>query len=800
VGDAEVKGMKLEEEGGHFGRDGLEYIVTNPRLALPYINYLTNGRYCSFITHTGGGYSFWKQAPAYGINLWAPALNNDPGRFVYINEGGELWSPNWAPVRTDLDFWQCRVGLGYQRLEAEKRGLRAWLSFLVPLDADLEYWIVHFINTSDEVRRFQVYPYVELLLGQHMPNIISYYSNILFNRVRMVDGVMVAEKTYWNRESFMPNRAWPVKVFFASTREPDGFETIHDEFLGPGHDTSSPRAVLTGKMSNRDNDGRGAVFAHKYSVELAPGEQERIIIAMGIAQRDEDFEMISYHLRPDVYEDRFEATNRYWSDIAYGETAYTPDQRINHFVNIWNKYQARICFWWYRSDGSYFICSGNEHWGYRDSAQCIMGALPRFLEDAWERIMYHVRLVRSDGTVDQGYINDLAIPSGTPANIDVAMWLPISIFYYLKESGELSRADDTVTSYDGVEMTLAELIYRIIENVWRRRSGRDLVLMEKGDWNDAINYAGRDGRGESIMASEQLLYLCGEYLELASLVKGVPGVKSVGSVARALRKALEENAWDGEWYSRGTNDEGEVIGAKGNTTAEIFANSNSWAVIAGLDEERTRVAMESVRERLLTDKGCALFLPGWREPDPDIGIITRFAVGTKENAAIFLHATAWATMAWAMLGDGDTAMRSYRSVLPNVRSDEDGDLYQSEPYVYAEYIIGPESEYFGEGSHSWFTGGAAWQWHVFWGYILGIRPGYHGLIIDPCLPTEWEAITARRWFRGSIYEVEIDKPKGICKGVREITVDGALIAGNVIIPFTDGGVHNVRVQMGQTPR
>lgn len=780
---------------GHFDKEGLEYIVTNPRLVYPYINYLTNGRYCSFITHTGGGYSFWKQAPAYGINLWAPALDNEPGRFVYIKEEDGVWTPNWRPVRAELDSWQCRIGLGYQRLEAERRGLKAWLSFLVPLDADLEYWILHFINDSDKARHLEVYPYVELLLGQHMPNIISYYSNILFNRVRHADGMLVAEKTYWNRESFMPNREWPVKVFFASTMEPAGYETLRDEFIGPGGGTAEPRAVTTGRMSGEDNDGRPAVFAHKYVIDLPPGAEERIIIAMGIAEREEDFDRVSYHLRPEVYEERFEACNQYWLDIAYGETAFTPDYRINHFANIWNKYQARICFWWYRSDGSYFICSGNEHWGFRDSAQCILGALPRFLEDARDRIDYHIRLTRSDGSVDQGYIHDLAMPSGIPGNIDVAMWLPISIFFYLKESGDLAAADEVVRTLDGVEMSLAELVYRIIENVWMRRSPRNLVLMEKGDWNDAINYAGREGRGESIMASEQLLYLCNEYLELASLAGGVPGSKSVRSVASALQKALEEHAWDGGWYIRGTNDDGEVIGARGNEHGEIFANSNSWAVIAGLSGERTTIAMDAVRERLLTERGCALFLPGWKNPDSDIGIITRFAVGTKENAAIFLHATAWATMAWALLGDGDTAMKSYRSVLPNIRSAEDGDLYKSEPYVYAEYIIGPESEYFGEGSHSWFTGAAGWQWHVFWGYILGIRPTYRGLLIDPCLPADWEAVSARRWFRGAIYEIEIDKEIGISKGAVDITVDGKPIEGNVITPHGDDTVHTVKVKV-----
>lgn len=787
---------KQRKSSGYFSEDGLEYIITNPRLKLPYINYLTNGSYCSFITHTGGGYSFWKQPPAYGINLWAPALGNDPGRFVYIKEGDEIWTPNWMPTRTDLDSWQCRVGMGYQRLEARKNGLAAWLSYLVPLDADLEYWILHFINESQERKRFEAYPYVELLLGQHMPNVISYYSNILFNRVYKSHDMLVAEKTYWNREAFVPNRAWPIKVFFAGTREPDAFETLREEFIGPGEGTARPRAVVEGTMSNRENDGRSAVFAHKYTIELEPGAEERIIIAMGVIQREEDFDMVDYHIRPDVYEQRFDDCNQYWLDIAYGDAVFTSDHRINHFLNIWNKYQSRVCFWWYRSDASYFICGGNETWGYRDTAQCILGALPRFQDDAWERIVRHVGLVRSDGSVDQGYIRDLALPSGIPGNIDVAMWLPISIFFYLKESGNLDRVDDIVSTNDGVEMTLAELIYRIIENVWGRRSPRKLVLMEKGDWNDAINYAGRGGRGESVMASEQLLYLCNEYLELATAVKRMPGVKSVGNVARTLRKALEEHAWNGEWFIRGTNDAGEVLGGKGNSVGEIFVNSQSWAVIAGLDRDRTKKAMDAARDKLLTDKGCALFLPGWHQPDPDIGIITRFAIGTKENAAIFLHATAWATMAWAMLGDGDTALESYRSVLPNIRSYEDGDLYQSEPYVYAEYIIGPESEYFGEGSHSWFTGGAAWQWHVFWGHILGIRPVYQGLMLDPCLPSDWEAITARRRFRDAIYEIEIDKPKGICTGVKRVLVDGEPIEGNIVQPHNDGSVHNVRVEMG----
>jgi cellobiose phosphorylase len=781
---------------GHFSEDGLEYIITNPRLDLPYINYLTNGRYCSFITHTGGGYSFWKQPPAYGINLWAPALGNAPGRYVYIKDGDDIWTPNWLPVRRDADSWKCRVGLGYQRLEAEVGGLKAWMSYLVPLDADLEYWIVHLINDSDETRHLEVYPFVELLLGQHMPNIISYYSNILFNRVKRVGDVLVGEKTYWNREMFVPNRAWPIKVYFASTHEFDSFETLRENFVGPGASTEMPRAVVEGSLSGSENEGRAAVFAHKYTVDLAPGEQERIILAMGIMQNEDDFNMISHHIKPEVYEERFAACNQYWQDIAYGDTVFTSDNQVNHFLNIWNKYQSRVCFWWYRSDASYFICSGNETWGYRDSAQCILGALPRFIDDAWQRILMHISLIRSDGSVDQGYVRDLGLPAGIPGNIDVALWLPISIFFFLKESGNLDLVDDMVATFDGVEMTLAELIYRIIENVWRRRSERDLVLIEKGDWNDAINYAGRDGRGESTMASEQLLYLCNEYLELASLIRGLPGVKSVGNVARSIRAALEDHAWNGDWYMRGTNDAGEVLGGKGNAVAEIFANSQSWAAIAGLDGERTRKAMDSVRERLLTDKGCVLFLPGWSEPDPGVGIITRFAIGTKENAAIFLHATAWATMAWALVGDGDTAIRSYRSVLPNVRSIEDGDLYQSEPYVYAEYIIGPESEYFGEGSHSWFTGGAAWQWHVFWGYILGVRPVYHGLEIDPCLPREWEEVSARRWFRGAVYEIDIDKPRGICKGVKRVSVDGEEIEGTIVFPHSDGELHQVRVEMG----
>ncbi|MDD5447685.1 MAG: hypothetical protein PHO53_00730 [Actinomycetota bacterium] len=785
-----------DAEDGYFTEEGLEYVITNPCLKSPYINYLTNGRYCAFVTHTGGGYSFWKQAPAYGINLWAPALDNRPGRYVYIDDGKDIWTPNWMPTRTSLDWWRSLVGLGYQRIEAEKNGIEAWLSFLVPIDADLEYWIIHLKNRSQSRRALQIYPFVQLLLGHHQANIISYYSNVLFNRVRKRGDLLVAEKTYWNREAYVPNSAWPVKVYFASNKSPDGFETLEERFFGPGGNDAFPKAVLEGKLSNSENDGRAAIFAHKYELELEPGEEERIIMAIGIAQNDEELEHVSEELAPEIYEERFKECNDYWRDIVYGDTVFTPDQDVNVFVNIWNKYQARVCFWWYRSDGSYFICSGNEHWGFRDSAQCILGALPRFLDDAWKRILMHVGLVRSDGSVDQGYIRDLGIPSGIAGNIDVAMWLPISIFFYLKESGNLDVVDDVVETHDKVEMTLAELIYRIIENVWRRRSVRNLVHIEKGDWNDAINYAGREGRGESVMASEQLLYVCNEYLELASQLHGLPGVKTVRGVAERLRKGLETHAWDGRWYMRGTNDDGEVIGGSGCEVAQIFVNAQSWAAIAGLDEQRVKVAMDSVQERLLTEKGCALFLPGWREPDSDIGIITRFAVGTKENASIFLHAAAWATMAWALVGDGDSAMKSLRSILPNIRSKEDRGTYRSEPYVLAEYIIGPESEYFGEGSHSWFTGSAPWLWHVFWGYIVGIRPTYGGLLIDPCLPSEWEEITARRLFRGSTYEVEIDKPPGICRGVKEVSLDGRKLEGQVVPPISDGGRHKVKVKMG----
>jgi len=788
--------IKKRSESGKFSADGKEYIITDPRTPKPWVNYLTNGRYCTFMSHTGGGYTFWKDPFVNGITRWGPRLKSAAlGREVYVLDKGEddYWTINWEPVCRDYDSWECRVGLGYNLIKSERKEIGGSVLYFVPPDKDLEYWLIRIKNKSDEARELEVFTGVELSLGNIRSDLLSTEFHELFNRVYEEEGVLYAEKTFWDRLRGLhtANEKWPTKVFFACEPKANGFDCLKDAFIGDYRLASNPIAVEEGRCRNTESEGRSSVFAFQFSLDLKGGEEKEILVGMGVLK---DI-LIERDLRLEVAKEEFKRLKSYWDGIINeGVVVETPDKNLDLSVNIWNKYQNRINFWWYRSAASYYLF-GFDTFGFRDVAQTIIGTLPIDPELARERIKFITKFQFKDGNTCHSF-SQVSMRGTRTDHTDVPMWYPLVVFCYLKETGDFDFLYEREDFMDSGKGTIYEHMKRAIDYVLSRRSERGLILIERGDWNDALDFVGKKGRGESVMASQMLYLVLDRWIKLNEFLEFPDVASRYKKEKEELKRAVNEYCWDGEWYIRAFKDDGGAIGCKTNEEGKIYLNTLSWAVFGKIaPADRADKCMDSVERYLETDYGTALFRPAYSHPDRSIGLITRFISGEKENGAIFMHASAWSIIAAALSRRGNKAYEYYKKTLPlNLASNP---AFKTEPYVYPEYVAGPDSPHYGEGSHSWLTGSAAWMWRACVDYILGVRTELDGLKIDPCIPSEWTSYKIKRRFRNAIYDISVSNPKGVQHGVREIRIDGEKYESNILPVYADGRIHRVEVIMGE---
>jgi len=777
-----------------FSADGKEYIITDPRTPKPWVNYLTNGRYCTFMSQTGGGYTFWKDPFVNGITRWGPRLKCAAlGREVYISEKGDYWTINWEPVHKDYDFWECRVGLGYNIIKSERNKIEGSVLYFVPPDKDLEYWLIRIKNKSNEARKLEVFTGVELSLGNIRSDMLSTEFHELFNRVYEEEGVLYAEKTFWDRLRGMhsANEEWPTKVFFASEPKANGFDCLRDAFFGEYRLASNPIAVEEGRCRNSESEGRSSIFAFQHSLNLKGGEEKEILVSMGVLK---DI-LIERDIRIEAAKESFFRLKAYWDEIINeGVIVETPDKNLNLSVNIWNKYQNRINFWWYRSAASYYLF-GFDTFGYRDVAQTIIGTLPIDAELAREKIKFIAKFQFKDGNTCSSF-SQVSMRGARADHTDVPLWYPLVVFCYLKETGDFDFLYEEEDFLDGGKGTIYDHAKLAINYILSRRSDRGLVLIERGDWNDALDFVGERGKGESVMASQMLCLVLDMWIKLNEFLEFRDVASQYRKEMEALRGAIYKHCWDGEWYVRAFKDNGGAIGSKINEEGKIYLNPQSWAVFSKIiPEDRSNKCMDAVEQYLESDYRTVLFRPAYSRPDRSIGMITRFIKGEKENGAVFMHASAWSIIAAALLGRGNKAYEYYKKMLPmNLASNPS---FKTEPYVYPEYVAGPDSPHYGEGSHSWLTGSAAWMWRACVDYILGVRPELDGLKIDPCIPAEWSSYKIKRRFRNAIYDITVNNPEGVQHGVREIRIDDEKYESNILPVYADGRIHRVEVILGR---
>ncbi len=792
---------------GHFSKDGRQFVIERVDTPSPWINYLSNGKYTALISQNAGGYSFIECPKDGRITRWHPdALPADrPGRYIYLRDSssGEYWSLSWQPAGGPREEYRAAHGFGHTTIAASHGGLESEVTFFVPVSDTLEVWKIDLRNSGDVRRTLSLFSYVEFCLGHALIDLINKPNDQHFNRARFSpdDGAIFATKTYWVTGSGtgarQENKEWDRWAFFASSLPVSSYECSRDAFIGPYRSEADPIGVETGELRGKDVDYGNVAGVLKNELELGPGEGTTVVIVLGVCPKEEfpgrAKELVARYADASAAGDALGEVRKHWEAYMGAVSVEAPDEDLARSVNYWNQYQAKTAFDMSRS-ASYYHWGLTRGMGFRDSAQDTIGVAIAEPELARQRIITLAGQQLKDGRALH-YFHPVSGEGELTGHSDDPPWLVLAAVSYVEETGDVSLLEEQIAYRDGGRGTLLEHLSRAIGASTGSLGPRGIPVFGRGDWNDTLDYVGGEKSGESIWGGMFLAHALGKMSELLGFTGMQQEAGEMSSVREALVKSLNEHCWDGKWYIRAINEKGGVLGSSSCREGRIFLNPQAWAVISGVaGADRGREAMDSVAEHLGTRYGPKLLAPAYTRVDPEIGLITRCAPGKKENGAIFCHAAVWCIIAECMLGRGDRAFDYYRKLLPSGMSQ---DLREVEPYVYAQYVTSDEHETFGQASHSWLTGTAAWMFRAALDYMLGVRPSLGGLLIDPCIPESWGEYRVRRLFRGAVYDVVVKNPLRVSKGVARMTVDGREHAGNRIPVVPAGGECTVIAEMGR---
>lgn len=782
---------------GYFTDDGTEYVVTNPHTPRPWVNVISNGDYSIIASHTGSGYSWRGNAGQNRITRsYQDLIKDNWGKYLYIRDldSGRFWSAAWKPVMATYQEYVVVHGIGYTIYRHRVEDLVSEMKIFVVVDAPVE--IVEFTvsNVSGRRRRIDVTSYFEWVLGNfpdehrefHKLFISPEFRDNAFY-VRKFLGQFPDERGRWN------NTDWDHVAFHAVSKPVKSFTADKQSFVGLYGSEADPLAMRSERLDNRCDRFGDACASLQVELTLEPGDSETVVFTIGAARvgAESAEELVARYTSVEAARREFERVRFFWRSMLENELVETPDQALNLMTNYWLKYQAISGRLWAKS-GYYQVSAG---YGFRDQLQDCQVFFHCAPELARRQILLHAEHQFNEGDVLHWWFS---IRGGGPRTncSDDLLWLPYITQEYVKETNDFSILDEVVPFLDGGEARLYEHCKRAIERAFKRFSPRGLPLIGDHDWNDGLNAVGTELKGESVWLAHFLHHLLGEFLPIVERCGDVTFARKCRDVMTELRDSVNKYAWDGEWFIRATKDSGEPIGSKSCDEGKIYLNAQTWAVIGDITtDERKRTAMASVKRLLLKDFGALLLHPAYTKPKSDIGYITRYAPGLRENGGVYTHAATWAVWAFALLRDADAAYRAYRGICPPNRSG-DIERYWAEPYVTCGNSDGPQSPYYGRGGWTWYTGSAAWLQKVATHWLLGIRPTYGTLVIDPLIPADWDGFVYRRKFGKTVYEVVVKNPDHVSFGVKEMRFDGELVDHVPIVD--DGSTHVVEVTLGSS--
>ncbi|MBR6761254.1 MAG: glycosyl transferase [Oscillospiraceae bacterium] len=815
---------------GFFDDANKEYVIQSPQTPYPWINYLGTQAFFSLISNTAGGYHFYKDARLRRITRYR--YNNVPidmgGRYFYIYDNGIVWNPGWSPVKTELDAYECRHGMGYTVITGAKNDLQAEVTFFVPQDFNGEIQRVRLTNKGNAAKTFKLFSFVEWCLWNAQDDSTNFQRNFNTGEVEIEGSTLFHKTEYKERRDHF--------AFYTVNAPVDGFDTDREAFLGLYNGFENPQTVMAGESSNSVADGWSPVASHCINVTLAAGETKELIFMLGYVEnpvaekfnadgsmnKSRAYAMIEQYNTTEKVEAALCALKAMWNDLLGKYQVKSPEDKLNRMVNIWNQYQCMVTFNMSRS-ASYFESGIGRGMGFRDSNQDLLGFVHQIPDRARERIIDLASTQFEDGGCYHQY-QPLTKKGNDEIGGDFSddpLWMILSTAAYIKETGDYSILDEMVP-YDNDESKaqtmmhhLKQSFYHVAENL----GPHGLPLAMRADWNDCINLSCfSDTPGESFQTSTSPKYGEAKYSRVAEslMVAGlftfagpeyVALCKIRGDEAEAakaqeqidkMKAAIMEHGFDGDWFLRAYDDFGKKMGSKECEEGKIFIEPQGFCVMSGVGKETGAdlKALASIDKYLNTEHGLVLNNPAFTKYYIEYGEISTYPGGYKENAGIFCHNNAWIICAEAFVGHGDKAFEYYSKIAPAYREAKYSDLHRTEPYVYAQMIAGKDARRHGEAKNSWLTGTAAWNFVAVSQYILGIIPDWNGLKIDPSIPSAWDGFELTRVFRGATYAITVKNPDHVCKGVKAVTVDGNAIEGNVLPVFADGKTHTVEVVLG----
>ena len=808
---------------GHFDDKAREYVIDTPRTPYPWINYLGCEQFFGIISNTAGGYCFYRDARLRRVTRYR--YNNMPvdngGRYFYIKDGDTVWNPGWKPVKTELDSYSCRHGMGYTIITGQKNGLTASQLSFVPMGVNAEVHQVTLRNDSDAPKNVILTSFVEFCLWNAQDDMTNFQRNFSTGEVEVEGSVIYHKTEYRERRNHY--------AFYAVNTPVDGFDTDMETFLGLYNGFENPQAVFTGKMGNSIASGWQPMAAHQVKVSLAPGEERRFnfvlgyvevpqaekFVAPGVINKAPAKALLEKLTTDEQIADAFNALKKHWDNLLSAYVLTTPDEKLGRMVNIWNPYQCMVTFNMSRST-SMFESGIGRGMGFRDSSQDLLGFVHQIPERARERILDIAATQFRDGGCYHQYQ-----PLTKKGNNDIGggfnddpLWLIAGTAAYIKETGDFGILD-AATPYDCNPDdcgTLLEHLEASFYHVVNNKGPHGLPLIGRADWNDCLNlncFSEHPGESfqitgpsegpvaESVFIAGMFVKYGHEYAELCDHLNLADEAAAARKAVDGVEQAALTSGWDGAWFRRAYDAFGKPVGSKECTEGQIFIEPQGMCVMAGIGKETGQAAqaLKSVEERLDTKYGVVLHQPAYTSYQLNLGEISSYPPGYKENAGIFCHNNPWISCAEAVLGHGDRAFEVYRKTCPAYIEDI-SEIHRTEPYVYSQMVAGKDAPTFGEAKNSWLTGTAAWTFFNVSQYILGIQPTLDGLKVDPCIPHTLGGFTVTRRYRGATYHIAVDNTAAVQYGVKSVAVDGKPIEGSLLPLAPEGAVVEVQVTMG----
>ena len=806
---------------GHFDDAMKEYVITTPQTPLPWINYLGSNRFFTLLSNTAGGYAFQTDAKLRRLTRYR--YNNLPldsdGFHMYIKDNDTIWNPGWQPTQTKLDSYECRHGLGYSQICGEKNKVAAKQELFVPQKDDILMMRVTLTNHADETKTLDLFSFIEFCLWDAQDDTTNFQRNYSTGEVEVIGSAIYHKTEYRERRNHYA-------VFYAN-KEVTSFDTSREAFMGTYGTPMRPAAVAAGHCSNSIAHGWQPVGAHHFHMELAPGQSESIIFGLGYVEVpvSEKFEapgiinkkyahdLMDRYMTDEQFEQGKMALKNFWDELLKGFEVNTAEPEVNRMVNIWNAYQCMVTFNMSRS-ASYYESGIGRGMGFRDSCQDLLGFVHMIPDRARQRILDIAATQLPDGSAYHQYQ-----PLTKKGNSDIGggfnddpLWLIACVDAYIRETGDWDILKE-MTDFDNdpaAAAPLMEHLRRSFNYTLNNLGPHKLPLIGRADWNDCLNLnCFSEHPGESFQITgpsegpvAESVFIAGMFVKYGTAYANIcrhlglmEETEMVEQAVKDMRIAILKDGWDGEWFLRAYDAFGEKVGSKSCEEGQIFIEPQGMCVMAGVGVEtgEAQKAMDSVKERLECQYGIVLLNPAYTTYHVNLGEISSYPPGYKENAGIFCHNNPWIVFAETVLGHGNRAFELYKKTCPTYL-EPISDIHRTEPYVYCQMVAGKDAVNPGEGKNSWLTGTAAWTFTVLTQGILGIIPDYEGLRIDPCVPSDLGSYTVNRRFRDTMFHITINNPDHVEKGVKSIKVNGVEMGVGPVAPV--GSDIDVVVTMG----